>query len=264
MKCFRGLLISALLCLPWASLHAQSTAAIGVVVMHGKGGNPDGLTAPLADGLKQRGFWVANLEMPWSRRRSYDVDVATADKEVAAAITAMRKQGAKKIFMAGHSQGAVYALHFAGSHPLDGLVIIAPGGNVATAFYQGKVGASITQAREMIAQGKEGEDGEFDEFEGSKGRWTVKTRPMTYLSWFVANGAMNQLKSSAALPKSLPVLHVAPTSDYPALMRAKQEMFDALPEHPLKRLYEPNSDHRNAPRDSVDEIAKWIAEVAAK
>jgi hypothetical protein len=62
----------------------------------------------------------------------------------------------------------------------------------------------------------------------------------------------------------LPVLHVAPTSDYPALLRAKQGMFNALPDHPLKRLYEPNSDHRNAPRDSVDEIARWIGEVAGK
>lgn len=264
MNVCRRLLLFVLLIFPWTLSRAQTPADIGVVVMHGKGGNPDGLNAPLASGLKQRGFWVANLEMPWSKQRSYDVDVATADKEVAAAIAAMRKKGAKRIFIAGHSQGAVYALHFAGTHPLDGLVIIAPGGNVATPFYQGKVSPSLARARDMIAQGKEGEDGEFDEFEGSKGRWVIKTKPMTYLSWFVPDGAMNQMKSSAALPKALPVLHVAPTSDYPALLRSKHEMFDALPDHPMKKLYEPDSTHRDAPRDSVDEIAKWIAAVSAK
>ena len=41
-------------------------------------------------------------------------------------------------------------------------------------------------------------------------------------------------------------------------------MFDALPAHPLKKLYEPSSTHRDAPRDSVDEIARWAREVAAK
>jgi hypothetical protein len=96
MNACRRLLLSVPLIFPWTLSMAQTPADIGVVVMHGKGGNPDGLTAPLAAGLKQRGYWIANLEMPWSKRRSYDVDVATADKEVAAAIAAMRKKRGQK------------------------------------------------------------------------------------------------------------------------------------------------------------------------
>ena len=34
---------------------------------------------------------------------------------------------------AGHSQGAVFALYYASRNPLDGLILVAPGGNVATA-----------------------------------------------------------------------------------------------------------------------------------
>ncbi|MGE0558945.1 MAG: alpha/beta hydrolase [Burkholderiales bacterium] len=242
---------------------AQEAPQIGVVVMHGKGGNPSGIIKPLADGLAAKGFLVTSLEMPWSKRRSYDRDVATAVQEVSSAISALRGKGAKKVFVAGHSQGAVFAIYYATRQPPDGLIVIAPGGNVGTAFYQGKVGGAVSQAREMLESGKGGETGDFDEFEGGRS-WTVRTTAASYFSWFDPQGAMNQMKSSAALPKSLPVLHVAPTSDYPALLRAKQEMFDALPDHPLKKLHEPGSDHRNAPRDSVDEIARWITQVAAK
>ncbi len=246
-----------------APVSAQNTPAIGIVVMHGKGGGPGGLVKPLADGLEARSFRVANLQMPWSRDRKYDVDVAAAVSEVNAAVSDLRSKGAVKIFVAGHSQGAVFALHYATRGKVDGLIIIAPGGDVSTNFYRQQVGRSVSRAKDQIAAGKGGETDDYDESEGGK-NWTVRTTAAIYFSWFNPDGAMNQIKSSAALPKTLPVLHVAPTSDYPALLRAKQDMFRALPDHPLKRLYEPNSDHRNAPRDATDAIAGWIGEVAAK
>ncbi|RPJ47886.1 MAG: alpha/beta fold hydrolase [Betaproteobacteria bacterium] len=256
--------IACVLALPFAAAAQTPAPAMGMVVMHGKGGMPGGLVNTLAEELARKGYLVANLEMPWSGRRNYDRDVAAADQEVTAALDDLRGKGANRVFVAGHSQGGVYALHYAGRHPLDGLIIIAPGGNVATAFYQGKVGGSVSRARSLVAAGKGDERGEFDEFEGGKGNWTVRTTAAIYLSWFDPEGAMNQDKSSRALPKSLPVLHVAPRSDYPALLRSKQEMFDALPAHPLKRLYEPNTDHRGAPAASVEEIIRWTAEVAAR
>ena len=249
--------------LPPAASAQSAMPVIGIVVMHGKGGGPGGLVKPLADGLETRGFLVANLQMPWSRDRKYDVDVATAVKEVNAAVTELRSKGTKKIFIAGHSQGGVFAIYYAGLHAPDGLIIIAPGGDVSTNFYRQQVGRSVSRAKDQIAAGKGGETDDYDESEGGK-NWTVRTTAAIYFSWFDPDGAMNQIKSSAALPKTLPVLHVAPTSDYPALLRAKQDMFRALPDHPLKRLYEPNSDHRNAPRDAIDAIAGWIGEVAAK
>lgn len=242
---------------------AQSTALPGVIVLHGKGGRPEGLTAPLDAALQQRGWSVASLDMPWSGSRKYNAGVAAAETQVSEAVATLRQRGAAKIFLAGHSQGAVFALYYASKHALDGLVIIAPGGNVATAFYQQQIGSSVSRARQLVAAGKGDEAGEFDEFEGGKGHWKISTTAAIYLSWFDPDGAMNQLKSSAALPKTLPVLHVAPTWDYPALLRSKQEMFDAIAS-PLKKLYEPASDHRNVPRDAAAEIARWIGETAAR
>jgi len=243
---------------------AQPAASIGIVIMHGKGGGPTGLVSSLAEGLERKGYRVANLQMPWSGKREYDVSVAAAEQEVSAAIDRLRSDGAARVFLAGHSQGGVFGLHYAAKHPLDGLIIIAPGGNVGTRFYQGKVGASVDGARSLVASGKGDERGEFADFEGSKGISTVHSTAAIYLTWFDPDGAMNQMNSTRALPASLPVLHVAPTGDYPALTRVKQTMFKALPGNPLTRLYEPNADHRGAPAASLEEIARWTAEVAAR
>ena len=90
------------------SAPAQSPSVpIGVVVMHGKGGSPTKHVASLASALEQKGYLVANLEMPWSGNRQYDASVEAADKEVGAALDAMRAKGAKKVFVAGHSQGGL-------------------------------------------------------------------------------------------------------------------------------------------------------------
>src|SRR5262245_42282483 len=90
---------------------AQSPDKIGVVVMHGKGSNPNQYVGGLAGALQDRGVLVANLEMPWSGRRNYDVDVAAAEKEVQDALDAMRTKGATRLFVVGHSQGGVFALY---------------------------------------------------------------------------------------------------------------------------------------------------------
>lgn len=243
---------------------AQDAQNIGIVVMHGKGGRPTGLVRQLAEGLQNKGYKVANIEMPWSGKRAYDVDVAGADREVDAAIAKLRTAGAGKLFVAGHSQGGVYALHYAVKHPMDGLILIAPGGNVGTRFYQSKVGASVARAREMIAAGKGNERGEFIDYEGSQPDADIRTTADIYFKWFDPEGAMNQKKSAEALPASLPVLYIAPTNDYKGLRQVKSEMFNALPSNPLTRLYEPDASHRSAPTDSLEEIARWVLEVAAK
>ncbi len=256
-------IMACALAMPLAVAAQSPESAIGIVVMHGKGGSPDALIAPFAAALEQKGYRVANLEMPWSGKRAYDKDVAAAEQEVTAALNALRDKGAKKLFVAGHSQGAVFAIHYATKHPLDGLVLIAPGGDVATRFYRQQVGSAVRRARSLVASGKGDEPGEFDESEGGK-TWAVRTTAAIYLTWFDPDGAMNQEKSSRALPQSLPVLHVAPMSDYPALLRSKQQMFGALPENPLTRLYEPNADHRSAPQAALGEIVRWTTEVAAR
>lgn len=266
MKPFSRLLLlaAALTSLIPLAAPAQGGPGIGVVVMHGKGGRPDRFVNVLADGLERRGYLVANLEMPWSGRREYDVDVAVAEKQVSAALEELRGKGAKKLFVAGHSQGGIFALYYASRNPLDGVIPIAPGGSVDAAVYAQNVGSAVALARRMVAEGKGGERGEFLDYEGSKGVSTVRTTAAVYLAWFDPDGAMNQGKSSRALPATLPVLYIAPRNDYPGLIRIKSSMFGALPSNPLTRMADIDSDHLNAPRNSIDEISRWTGEVAAR
>jgi len=247
-----------------APVRAQpAPAKLGIVVMHGKGGSPARHVAELAAGLEMKGYLVANIEMPWSGGRSYDVPVAAAESEVEAALAQLRAQGAAHLFVAGHSQGGLFALYFGDRHPVDGIIAIAPGGNVASPSYREKLGEAVSRARELAAAGKADEQTRLLDFEGSKGVYTIWCTPANYLSWFDPDGAMNELKAIKSMDPRVPVLFIAPTGDYPPLRASRQMMFGALPPHPLTRLYEPNSNHLGAPAASIEEIARWTAQVAA-
>jgi pimeloyl-ACP methyl ester carboxylesterase len=237
--------------------------AIGVVIMHGKGGSPLKNVDALASALQAKGAAVANLEMPWSGRREYDVSVKQAEQEVLASLQGLRDKGAKKVFVAGHSQGGIFALYFGSQHPVDGVIAIAPGGNVASPVFQEKLAEPMAKARELIAAGKGKEKARLMDFESSKGTFPVSTTPENYLDWFNADGAMNQVKASRGM-KATPVLYVAPTRDYPGLQRVKQQMFQALPANPMSKMIEPSASHMEAPGAAAQDVWGWMQEVAAK
>lgn len=238
-------------------------AQIGIVIMHGKGGSPTRHVAELASGLEAKGYLIANLEMPWSGARNYDVPVAGAESEVEAALAQLRARGAAHVFVAGHSQGGLFALHFGDRHPVEGIVAIAPGGNVASPSYREKLGGAVSRARQLMAAGQADEKTRLLDFEGSRGTYSIWCTPANYLSWFDPDGAMNELEALRSMDPKVPVLFVAPTGDYPPLRASRQMMFGALPPHPLTRLYEPDTNHFGAPVASIEEIARWTAQVAA-
>ena len=248
--------------LPRAAFSETGAGNIGIVVMHGKGGAPTKFVADLASALEGQGFLVANLEMPWSGRRDYDVDVAAAEAEVESALSALRAKGAQKVFVAGHSQGGLFALYFGDKHVVDGIIAIAPGGNVASKLYQDKLGEFVARARQRIADGKGQEKTQFADYEGSRGTYPIVTTPAAYLSWFDPAGAMNQTAAVRGMNPAVPVLFIAPTHDYPGLLKVKQEMFDALPKNPHTKLYEPDSNHLNAPTASIKAIVEWTMGLA--
>lgn len=261
-----ALLVCCAALLAWPA-GAQTPAApatpIGIVVMHGKGGSPNKFVADLAATLQQHGLRVANLEMAWSGRRDYDVPVSQAQAEVEAALQTLRAQGAQKLFVAGHSQGGLFAFHLGGVLALDGVIAIAPGGSVSAPVYREKLGDSLALARQLLAEGKGEEKTRLLDYEGSRGTYPLVTRPSTYLSWFDPAGAMNQANALARLAPATPVLLIVPTQDYPGLLRLKQQTFAALPRHPLTQLYEPDASHLEAPSASAQEIIRWTAAVAA-
>ena len=239
-----------------------SSIKIGIVLMHGKGGSPTKHVSNLASSLETQGFLVANLEMPWSGRRSYDVDVHTAEEEIESALKTLRDKGAKKVFVAGHSQGGLFALYFGGKHVVDGVIAIAPGGNVGNPTFREKLGEYVAMARKLVAEGKAAEKTTLADYEGAKGTYPITATPSAYLTWFDPEGAMNQTTAVHRMNPAVPVLFIAPTNDYPGLLNVKQQMFDDLPKNPRTKLYEPKSNHLNAPSSASQEIVEWTTAVA--
>jgi len=234
---------------------------VGIVVMHGKSGSPARLVSELASALDRDGILVANLEMPWSGRRQYDVNVSAAEAEVDAALSSLRSKGAQKLFVAGHSQGGVFALYYGSKHPVNGIIAIAPGGDPDSPVFRDRLGSTVALARKLVADGKGEEKAELSDFEGSRGLFTVNAAPSVYLTWFEPDGAMNQLRAMRSIDRTIPVLYIVPTNDYPGLLQLKN-LFGYLPRNPHTRLYEPRASHREAPSASSREIAAWTAAVA--
>jgi len=176
-------------------------------------------------------------------------------------LATLRQKGASKVFVAGHSQGGVFALYFGGKHRVDGVVPIAPGGNVGNPIFREKLADSVELARKLVAEGKGQEKARLNDYEGAKGSYPVMATPAAYLTWFEPDGAMNQALAMKSIPADIPVLFIAPSNDYPGLLRVKEAMFGLLVKHPLTKLYEPNSSHLNAPTASFQEIKEWIGVV---
>lgn len=237
---------------------------IGVVIMHGKGGMPGKFVNSLAAALEDKGYLVANIEMPWSRKREYDADTGRAEQEIEAALARLRGKGAQKVFVAGHSMGGAFGLHFVGKHTIDGLVAIAPGGDVSGRFYSEKVAPAVARARQLVADGKGDQKIALDDFENAKGVYPIVTTPAIYLTWFDPDSAMNMQRAARSANPAIPILWIVAKNDYPGLRRANIPMFNTFPSNPQTKLYEPNSDHIGAPSASIEEIVRWTTEVAGK
>lgn len=248
--------------LPLTAIAETSHIKIGIVLMHGKGGSPAKYVSELASSLEGQGFLVANLEMPWSGWREYDVNVSAAEREVELALSSLRDKGAKKVFVAGHSQGGLFALYFGGKHVVDGVIAIAPGGNVGNQTFREKLGESLGLARKLVAEGKAEEKTRLADYESSKGTYPINATPAAYVTWFDPEGAMNQTTAVQNVNQAVPVLYIAPTNDYSGPLKVKQQMFESLPKNSHTKLYEPNSSHQNAPSASLKEIVEWTTAVA--
>lgn len=241
---------------------SDSPSHIGIVLMHGKGGLPSRHVDGLASYLSGRGYQVANIEMPWSGRRDYDVSVEAAEVEAQNAFDALRAKGAKTMFVAGHSMGGLFAMVFATRRPVAGVIAIAPGGYVDVPIVRDKLGESVSRAQALIAEGKGDEKARFFDFEGARGLYPVVAAPNLYLSWFNPEGTMTIAGSIKKVPPTVPVLFIVPTNDHPGLRKAKDALFAEFPANPNTRLYEPSADHLGAPWAAREEIALWVTQVS--
>jgi pimeloyl-ACP methyl ester carboxylesterase len=243
------------------SIAIGDEAKVGIVLLHGNG-HPTKHIEGLVRKLESSKFLVALPEMPWSENRRYDAPVDDAVGQVNAALDKLKELGAKKLFIAGHSKGGVFALYYASNHPVDGLIAIAPGGNVGGKKFRNKLGSSVKKAENLIASGEGNKKATFHDLEGARGVTDVQAPPAAYLTWFDPDGAMNSKNSAKRISANVPILWIVAKDDYEGLKKVNIPMFDLFPSNAKTRFYEPSTGHQNAPLDAADEIIEWVSEVS--
>ena len=246
---------------PQPAIAMSGKSKAGIVVLHGNG-PPTKHIEDLVYKLKSSKFLVSHPEMPWSENRHYDAPVDDAVEQTNWALGELKERGAKKLFLVGHGKGGVFALYFASKYPVDGLIAIAPGGNVGGKKFREKLQGSVEKAKKMISSGEGNQKTTLQDLEGSRGVTNIQAPPAAYFTWFDPDGAMNSKKSAQRINANVPILWIVPRDDYEGLKKVNIPMFDLFPENAKTRFYEPSADHKKAPYEAANEIIKWVSEIS--
>lgn len=239
-----------------ATLAAESD--VGIVLIHGKWGNPSSGIAVLSQALTNKGYRVSTPIMPWSDQRNYDADYPTALAEIENSAQALRQQGAKKILVGGHSFGANAAIAYAGSgREVDGILAIAPGHVPDLMSFRNALGDSVTKARQMISDGKGNEADTFDDLNQGQLK-SIHTRANIYLSYFDPEGMGAMPLNAAKLKRPVPLLWVVGNTDT-ILKQGEAYVFNRIPPHPHNKYLIIEGTHKNTPTRAATHIVEWIA-----
>jgi pimeloyl-ACP methyl ester carboxylesterase len=235
-----------------------SGSDIGVVLMHGKGGTTLSV-APLARNLRRAGFQVTTPQnLPWHRDRIYDKTFEESMLEIDRAVAKLRKKGARHIFVAGHSLGAIAAAGYgARREGLAGIILLAPGHLVGEPEVRAICADDVLKSKKMIDSGKGSKYSNFGDF-------IIDTRTMRRLkanifySWFAPDGPAEFTRNMANTKPGTAILYVVGDRDgYPPSMD-RTYAFDDAPRNPKNKFVIISSDHRSTPADSSEVVIDWL------
>lgn len=252
-------LCTALLAMASAgSSFAQSRdlEGFGIVLIHGKGGTPTTMIEGLHESLKRAGALVEAPEMPWSARRIYDATFDQAMTEIDAAAERLKKSGAKKIAVVGHSLGANAAIGYGARRTnLHGVVALAPGHLPEAWALRARTSGAIAQAKKMIAAGKGDVRMSFPDL--AQGiPFSVNATPSVYLSMFDPDGPAVMPKNAAAMAE-VPLLWIVGVAD-PMILHGKDYVYGRGTRHPKSKYLVSASMHLSTPYQSRGEIIAWL------
>lgn len=241
------------------ALLAQNSTAqerqCAVVLMHGKwGGTPyisffGNKLSPVCD--------YKALEMPWSKRRNYDVPYSTALEEIKSQVEKFRQQGYKRVVLAGHSFGANAALAYMKTEGnVDGIVLLAPGHTPSVTFQRGIGRNAVEKARELVSMGMGDESLNMDDFNQGKLQ-SIRMRADVLLSYFEPEGLGNMAITSAAFIKPIPVMWVVGTRD-PLFPFGYSYGFDKTPHHEASKYLAVEADHASTPDVAIEQVKDWL------
>ncbi len=240
-------------------VHAATKNTVGVVLLHGKWGNPSQHINTLATSLKEKGYIVLTPLMPWSKSRGYDVDYPAALGIVENNIQELRKKGAKIIVLAGHSMGANASIAYAayGHEKIDAIIAVAPGHTPDLHKYHMNVESSLNKANKMIKAGQGGERESFIDLNG--GRYeSINMTAATYYSFNDPCGMASMPISASKVTQRIPLFWIVAGPEDVLYNAGKEYVFEKWPSNPLNRYLILNATHLSAPDNAKDEIVKWI------
>ncbi len=257
---FLGVLLMAVLGLGGA---AEAQDRIGVILLHGKQGTPQGL-GMVASSLESAGAKVVTPSMPWSRGgwESIKVTMEQVFGQLDGQVAALRGQGAGRVVIGGLSLGADVALAYAVQRGnLAGLVMAGPGHQPGL-FYSrnASIHAAVDRARALVEAGRGNEA--FSGPDENQGKtFTVSTTAAVYYSWMNPQGLAAMDVQAPRLPASTPLLLVIGRKD-PFFQRAESTVYKPAAKNPYSRYLVVEAGHAQTPAAAAKQISDWIIGLA--
>lgn len=251
-----------------APVLAQAPQQIGVVLLHGKLGQPMGFgrggsggpSAQLIAQLSNAGYLVVEPEMCWSATRRFDRSYTDCFADIDAAIAGLKARGATAFVVGGLSLGGNVAIGYGASHPgLLGIIGLSPADDPQRKAKNPQFAASIAKARDLSAQGKGDVKASFDDRNTGPGgsySMTLETTPRIFLSFADENSPANIPASVAKL--TMPLLWVAGDKD-PSQSTGRAYAFDKAPPNPLNRYVTVSATHLEVPNAAAPAVLAWLA-----
>lgn len=251
-----SLAVAVIATAPAALAQSGPLAGFGIVVLHGKGGTPTTMIEGLNEALRKNGALVEAPELPWSARRIYDATYDQAMSEIDVSVEKLKKAGAKKIAVIGHSLGANAAIGYAARRKgLTAVVALAPGHLPEAWALRARTSGAIATARKMIAEGKGDVRTSFPDL--AQGiPFTVRATPVVYLSMFDPDGPAVMPKNAAKM-EAVPFLWIAGVAD-PIVFHGKDYVFGRGGRHPRSKYMVTASMHLTTPFQSRGTIIDWL------
>jgi pimeloyl-ACP methyl ester carboxylesterase len=216
---------------------------IGVVLMHGKGGGTKWVYN-LGNDLESAGALVETPEMPWSKDRIYDKGYEESMSEIDTYVARLKADGAKRIFIAGHSLGGNAALGYAARRKgLSGVILLAYGHTPGIKGFDMRMRTTTKEAQDMIAAGNGEERTHFGDYNGQNDI-TVYASANNLFSWFDSEGPANAEANAPKVNPNTPVLCIEGSSD--PYKRCSTFMY-LLPKNPRNDKVLAEADHLGTP-----------------
>jgi pimeloyl-ACP methyl ester carboxylesterase len=230
---------------------------IGVVLMHGKGGGTNWVD-PLASSLRSASISVITPSLPWHRNRIYDRTFEQSMAEIEGHVAKMRSSGAKRVYVAGHSLGAVAAAGYAAQYDdIDGIILLAPGHFTAWPGFNRRFVDDLAKAQSMIAAGNGSEKANFGDINAGK-TTSRRLSAEIYWSWFSDTGPAEFVSNMESVKGGIPILYVAGSRDRIPQTKNRQYAFDLAPPNPRSQFTIIDASHLDVPRLADDLVVNWL------